>query len=153
MVTYNSIKFFDPTFIEAGKWLFWENQLNSLKNIIMHTWAKIVISSSWRRNMMDKVRDEFYLAEEKTWFNFWSHVISQTPDSLWYWRWNEILSWIDRHHATCWVWDHITHWVAIDDNDHDMKCIKRLWRFVHTRVWDWLTKEKFCEVMLILWQK
>lgn len=150
------IKFWDTPQIRKSRsdkhwnfksWIIYDFDLDlveNLKHIIEETWAWIVISSSWRHNM-ERVRDSFYAA----WLD-WNRVISRTPDSLWHWRWNEILSWLNYYHENCWVWSHVKKWVAIDDDSFDMKCVSRLWRFVHTKTSEWLTKEKAKEVIELL---
>lgn len=150
LITYDCFKFFDPNFWNAWNWLLETELLINLKYILEETGAHIVISSSWRRNMYEKLREEFLLAQEKLWYDFWSKVISKTPDSLWHWRGNEILTWLNNYHRTCKDWYHITHWIAIDDEDADMKSIKRLWNFVHTKTSQWLDVTAFAEAINLL---
>jgi len=99
------------------------------------------------------LRDQFYQHEiqnKNHSDNLWHRVISKTPHSLDHWRWNEILHWINWHNETCANWDHIKKWIAIDDDSFDMKQINRLWRFVHTKTKEWLTKEKMNECIDLL---
>ena len=105
---------------------FDEALVNNFKKLLKETWAKIVISSSWRHNMK-RCRNAFIEA----WLD-WNLVISKTPDWLWYWRWNEVLEWLNNYHKNCKDWYHIKKWIMIDDDDFDAKCVKRLWRFIHT---------------------
>lgn len=127
-----------------------EDLVKNLINIIQQTNAYIVISSSWRHWLMDVLRDEFYKNWDRLWFDLWNRVISKTPSWLDYWRWNEILTWLNDYHKTCKTWEHITNWVVIDDDSFDMKRINRLWLLVKTETHEWLTKEKAQEVILIL---
>jgi len=130
------------------KWDIWklitsldEDLVDNLVNILKQTNAFIVISSSWRRNLRETLRDEFYKNWDRLKFDLWNRVISKTPFDLWYWRWNEILTWVQEYHKTCNIWEHIKNWIAIDDDDFDMKCIKRLWNFIKTETHIWLNKE------------
>lgn len=146
----------------ADKWDKWwlitnldDDLVKNLVNIVIQTSAKIVISSSWRRNrkLMWLLRDQFYNYEIKN-KNYsddlWRRVISKTPHSLNHWRWNEILHWINWHNESCKNWDHVKKWVVIDDDSFDMKSINRLWKFVHTKTHEWLTEEKMNECIEIL---
>lgn len=140
----------------AEKWKGWlitslnEDLVDNLVGIIKQTNAYIVISSSWRYWLMEILRDEFIKNWDRLGFDLWNRVISKTPSSLNHWRWNEILTWINEYHKTCKDWEHITNYVAIDDDSFDMKCINRLGKFVHTKTHKWLTKDKTKEVIYIL---
>ena len=146
----------------AKKWDKWgiitsldEDLVINLREIIIKTWARIVISSSWRRNkeLMMKLENQFYQCVLPDIFlskNLWEQTIWKTEHSLWHWRWNEILSWIMKYNKTCKEWYHIKEWIAIDDDSFDMKCISRIWKFVKTETHEWLTKEKAEEIILKL---
>lgn len=132
----------------AEKWQSWmiydfdEDLVLNLKHLIKETWAKIVISSSWRHDM-ERVKQSFLEANLD-----YNLVIGKTPKDLNYWRWNEILHYImDFHNCETWK---ITNWIMIDDDDFDAKCVKRLWRFIHTKTSQWLTIEKMKEAIELL---
>jgi len=128
-------------------WLLTEFELelvNNLVSLIRATWAKIVISSSWRH-----IPDILYKSWNEAWLNS-NLIIWFTPSWLWHWRWNEILTWINEWHKTCPSQLYIKNWIAIDDDSADMKSINRLWRFIHTKSNQWLTKEKTQEAISIL---
>lgn len=129
--------------------------VKNLLDIVIQTWAKIVISSSWRRStiLMWKLRDQFYNYQIKNKYfseTLWNRVISKTPHSLWFWRWNEILTWLNIHNETCEKWLHISSWIAIDDDSADMKSIFRLWKLIHTKTNEWLNKEQVLQSIKIL---
>ena len=105
---------------------FDEKLVLNLKFILRTTWARIVISSSWRHDM-ERTRIAFLEAGLD-----WNLVIGKTGNGLWHWRGNEVLTRINEYHNKCLPWEHISSWVMIDDDDFDAKCIKRLWNFVHT---------------------
>jgi hypothetical protein len=130
---------------EKGKWWllteFDPKLVLNLKQIIKETDAKIVLSSSWRHHM-ELARNSFYEANLD-----WNLVMSKTPHTLWYWRGNEILTWIQDYHKTCRNWYHITNWIAIDDEKSDMKAISRLWKLIHTKWYEWLTINKMKEAI------
>jgi len=150
------IRFWDTEQIRntrSKKWDTWwiitsldEDLVDNLYEIIKETKACIVISSSWRRWLYDKLRDEFYKNWDRLNFDLWHRVISKTPYELWHWRWHEILTWIDEYHKNCW-WNHIENWIAIDDDNFDMKCITRMWKLIHTQTHEWLTVEKMREAI------
>lgn len=146
----------------AEKWDKWwlitsldKDLVFNLIKIIQETNAFIVLSSSWRRNsfLLEELEEQFYNyfeANPLLAVNLWERIIWKTPFELWYWRWNEILTWLNDYHKTCKNWYHITNWIAIDDDSFDMKSIKRLWRFIHTKTSEWLTEEKMNEAINIL---
>ena len=132
-----------------------EDLVKNLVTLIEETNSRIVLSSSWRRHLIlrTKLREQLEKVPIKVWAlttELWFRIIASTPIELWYWRWNEILTFIMNHNIACTKWNHITEWVAIDDDSWDMKSIKRLWRFVHTNIREWLTKEKMNEAINIL---
>ena len=123
-----------------NQYVFDNNLINNLKKVLEKTNARIVISSSWRHNM-ERVRDAFYDANLD-----WNLVIWKTPDNLWYWRWNEILSYINDWHKNN-IYS-ITHWVVLDDDDFDLKCISRLWKLIKTNPEVWFIEvEKAIELL------
>ena len=130
--------------------------LKNLSKIIVDTNCHIVVSSSWRRS--ERLMEEFKTQLQEL-FDDWeitdiyNRIISKTPNSLKYWRWNEILHWLNDYHRTCKSWHHITNWIAIDDDSFDMKCIKRLWNFVHTETRYWLTPDKMFDCIELLKRK
>lgn len=117
-----------------NNFIFDKELVVNLKNIIKETNAKIVISSSWRHNM-ERVDNAFIEANLDLDLDF---IFNKTPSDLWYWRWNEILTWLNDYHKTCKNWYHITNWCVIDDDDFDMKCIKKLWKLVKIDANFWL---------------
>lgn len=124
---------------------FDEKLVLNLKQIIKETGAKIVISSSWRHDM-ERVKKSFLEANLD-----YNLVVWKTKSNLWYWRWNEVLTRVmDTIKIPCTQWLNLENWVMIDDDDFDAKCVKRLWRFVHTKSNEWLTIEKMKEVINIL---
>ena len=127
-----------------------EDLMENLKMVLEKTNARIVISSSWRRGKMEILRDEFYRCGDLLWFDFWHRVIWKTPDTLWHGRGNEILTFLTQYHENCGGGNHISHWCVIDDDSFDMKCVSRLWKFVHTKTHLGLTKEKAEDTISIL---
>jgi len=128
---------------------FDKDLVENLKYLLDQTNAKIVISSSWRHNM-DRVYQSFKEAELNIELIIW-----KTDSNLNYWRWNEVLTYVmDFHkqneHRDYYDFQVIDNFVMIDDDDFDAKCIKRLWKFVHTNSKQWLTKEKVIEAINIL---
>ena len=99
---------------------------------------------------MSTLRDEFYKNWDRLNFNLWGRVISKTPHSLNYWRWNEILSWLNDYHKWIIDWPHVHNWVVIDDDSFDMKCVNRLWKLIKTETHEWLTEEKTNQVIKLL---
>lgn len=119
--------------------------VNNLKYLIYKTNSKIVISSSWRHNM-----ERVYKSFTDLWFDL-DFIIWKTPSDLNYWRWHEVLTYVmDNIKNSCMFEDIIENFVMIDDDDFDSKCVKRLWRFVHTNPREWLTMKKVEEAILIL---
>ena len=117
--------------------------VDNLNKIIFETNCYLIISSSWRHDI-ERIEKAFNKALD------YNRIIWRTPDWLWYGRWNEILTYINDYNRCCNDWYHIQNWVAIDDDSFDMKCISRLWKFVHTKTNEWLTEEKAQEAILIL---
>ena len=135
----------------AEKWTWWiiydfdEDLVLNLKHLVKETWAKIVISSSWRHDM-DRVKQSFLEANLD-----YDLVIGKTPGSLWYGRGNEVLTYVlNNLNESIMFEDVIENFVMIDDDSFDSKCVKRLWKFVHTKTHEWLTIEKMKEAINIL---
>lgn len=119
------------THIEKSQKMLSQDSCFALAKIIKETWAKIVISSSWRHHW-EQCRDLLYEIPDMDNGTIWNHVISRTWEKTWGWRATEILMWIDDYHKTCKDWWHITDWMAIDDEYFDMKAISRTWRLTKT---------------------
>ena len=106
--------------------------IKNLWEIIEKTWAKIVLSSSWRK--MPKLAQILLQPEvNKDGMSLWDIIISRTPAMTGGWRGNEILQWLTDYHSGCKEGWHITEWVAIDDCDAGMSRIRDLNCFIHTR--------------------
>ena len=115
-----------------------------LKEILKNPEVCIVVSSSWRYDM-DSVKTAF----EKSGLP-WDRVIDRTPSATNGGWSTEILMWLDEYHRTVKAGHHITHWVAIDDEQFDMKVIRRLGKLVKTDASKWLTFPDAMEAILIL---
>ncbi len=136
-------------FMERAKRILKDSAVNELIRILEQTWAKIVISSSWRHHW-EFCRDLLWDCRANDRYSLWEYVISKTPSKTDGGRSTEILSWIDQYHKTCKDWWHISHWIAIDDEGYDMKAIKRLWKLVKTNGHIGLSKEDADQVISIL---
>lgn len=114
---------------DMKNWTFNEKCVENLEYIISKTWAKIVISSSWRHNIESL---------KKTWFSSWlswDYIIWVTPSKTWWGRDEEIRQWLE--------WNSIYQsytWIAIDDEYFDMKVTDFLWNLVRTDFETWLTR-------------
>lgn len=136
-------------FMERAHKIIKQECVAELVRIIEETWAKIVISSSWRHHWA-YCRDLLWECWANDVYSIWEYVISKTPSNTDGGRSTEILSWIDQYHKDCRSWWHITHWVAIDDEWYDMKAIRRLGKLVKTDGHIWLSKENADEIISIL---
>ncbi len=58
--------------------------------------------------------------------------------------------WLDNYHNDCKKWYHITHWCAIDDEQFDMKAIKKIGKLVKTEASEGLTMDKVQEAIIKL---
>lgn len=114
--------------------------VKNLWEIIEKTGARLVISSSWRHRW-SHLQKMLQNAENESWDNLWNHVTSKTPSMTWAWRWNEILQYLNEYHSTCKEWWHITHWIALDDDDAGMSRIRDLNCLVQTRSHIWLDED------------
>ena len=113
---------------------------DNLWRIIEETGARLVISSSWRHRW-SHLQKMLQSSENGSWDNLWNHVNWKTPSMTGWWRWNEILQYLSDYHKTCKEWWHITHWIAIDDDDAWMSRIRDLNNFVQTRSHIWIDED------------
>lgn len=99
-----------------------------LNHVIRETHAKVVISSTWRKNRYDGYTDiVHYLQSTLNDFGFIGHVVDVTPDFFElrqerrykpYNRGDEIKYWLDQYAANCSTPDdYITNFVILDDED------------------------------------
>lgn len=149
------------THLEICKRRLSADAINALITILQFDNTKIVISSSWRHYMKsakELLWDISFVSYDSEWSvtwikNIWDCVIWKTPHATGGWRSTEILLWIDEHHKDCEDWNHISYWVAIDDEWFDMKAIKRMWKLIKTDPEIWLTAFDSQQAILLLWQK
>lgn len=108
--------------------------------VVVETWAKIVISSTWRQNM-DHVTELFKDSEIVR-----NNIIWRTP-FLWGWRSTEInmflIDFEKRGHT-------VENWLAIDDDVADMWYAQHHKKFVRTDTFVGFTGFHAKEVMCIL---
>lgn len=89
---------------------YWNEKLFSkkawliLKWLLEETWAKIVMSSSWRYS--DSLMEVLSNACKNIWFNIQDYIIWRTKRLEW-WRWEEIEDFVK--------WNKIEHFVILDD--------------------------------------
>ena len=126
---------------------FDSEQVKILQDVLEYTGARIVVSSSWRHNMVSFM-ESWNLAGLDP-----SLVIGHTLSATDGWRSTEILWWLDNHHAGCTASDFVSHWVAVDDEFYEMKAIKRLGKLVKTNPSLGLTPMDGAMMKRILWQK
>ena len=132
----NKILFLDLDWVmitseqDMKNWTFNEKCVENLEYILLKTWAKIVISSSWRHNLKQL---------KKAWLSSWlnlEYIVWVTPSKTWWGRDEEIRQWLE--------WNSIYqpyNWVAIDDEYFDMQITDFLWNLVRTDFETWLTRE------------
>lgn len=133
-------------YMEAAIRSLSKDAVNLLWELIINNDAKIVISSSWRhswnsetpwcRQLLEACKRPPFDYE-----NLSHYVIWITPSKTNWGRATEILLYIDRHNRNCKPWDHISHWVAIDDEQFDMKAIKRIGKLVKTEMKIWFSQD------------
>jgi len=136
------------TWIEWNISLIRKESAQNLIRILKETWTKIVISSSWRHNW-EWCRD-LLQSIEFDWESVWDYVISRTWSHTWGWRSTEIMNWINEYNQTCKKWYHVSHWVALDDEGFDMKCLNRIWKLVKTNGNVWLSDKETDLIISIL---
>ena len=103
--------------------------INNLLYIIEKTWAKLVISSSWRHELWSL---------RKTWLSYWLDwdlIIWVTPSKTNKGRNWEIKQWL--------AWNpNITDWITIDDCYYSLDWCREQNRLVQPDVNKWLTREE-----------
>lgn len=123
---------------------------DNLVRVLQDPSVFIVISSSWRHYWewcKELLQD---IVIDSNWNTVWNRVISKTWEKTWGWRSTEILMWLNEYHRTARFWYHITHWVAIDDEQFDMKAIRRIGRLIKTEAAIGLTSEHAEEIISLL---
>jgi hypothetical protein len=124
--------------------------VNNLIYIINKTWAKIIISSSWRHNLKSLKRSWL-----EAWLD-WGYIIWVTPSKTWWGRDEEIRQWLEwfliynRILNSEYAMDFISSWVAIDDEYFNMKKTDAMWKLIRTEIWTGLNTEKAEEAINIL---
>ncbi len=114
---------------DMQEWIFNQNSCNNLMYILEKTWAKLVISSSWRHNL-----EKLKIAWENNWLD-WNLIIWVAPSKTGWWRDEEILQWLR--------WNEIYQpykRLAIDDCYFKMNQIDMLWSLVRTNFSEWITR-------------
>lgn len=123
---------------------------DNLVRVLQDPSVWIVISSSWRHHWeWCKQLLEQILINDR-WDTVWNRVISKTWSKTDGGRSTEILMWLNEYHRTARFWYHITHWVAIDDEQFDMKAIRRIWKLIKTDSSLGLTAEQTDEIISLL---
>ncbi len=132
---------------------------DNLVKILQDPSAWIVISSSWRHHwpsckkllkQIPLIRNDNVEYHMNYWYTVWDRVISKTWSQTDGGRSTEILMWLNEYHRTAKVWWHVTHWVAIDDEQFDMKAIRRIGKLIKTESGVWLTSEQTDEIISLL---
>lgn len=132
---------------------------DNLVRVLQDPSVWIVISSSWRhywpncKKLLEQIpliRNENGEYHMNYWYTVWDRVISKTWSKTDGGRSTEILMWLDEYHRTCYALDYITHWVAIDDEQFDMKAIRRIGKLIKTESGVWLTAEHADEIISLL---
>lgn len=136
------IKLYEKKYKKFDK--FDDDLIETFKYLLDNAWFWIVISSSWRHNM-----DNVYQAFRDAWLDC-ERILWKTTSYTDWWRSTEILLWLDEYHKNCENWKHITRWCAIDDENYDMKTIKRLGKLVKTDSAKWITKEDCDKIISLL---
>lgn len=132
---------------------------DNLVRVLQDPSVWIVISSSWRHHwenckellqQIPLIRDGNSDYHLNYWRTVWDRVISKTWSKTDGGRSTEILMWLNEYHRTAKHWYHITHWVAIDDEQFDMKAIRRVGRLIKTESSIGLTSEHADEIISLL---
>ncbi len=125
---------------------------DNLVRVLQDPSVWIVISSSWRHHWENckELLQQIPLYPIDNSLTVWSRVISKTWEKTWGWRSTEILMWLNEYHRTAKFWYHITHWVAIDDEQFDMKAIRRIGKLIKTEAGIGLTAEHADEIISLL---
>lgn len=105
---------------------------NNLIYILNKTWAKLVISSSWRHNL-ENLKNAFF----ENWLDWNMYVVWVTPSKTWQWRDWEIFQWLSWNQSVYWE----IKWIAIDDEYYDMFKVKFLGQLLKTEFDTWLNRE------------
>ena len=152
LVTLNTIK--NKNFVdEEGRYIFDENAQNILEDIIKGTNAKIVITSSWKKNDLEYIKHVFH----KRNFKFVDSIIGEIGTVYKYLteegrqilsltRGNEIQTWLEFYFG--YDFNEKIKYVIIDD-DSDMLYSQRN-NFVQTTFETGLTQELGKKAMQIL---
>lgn len=132
---------------------------DNLVKVLQDPSVWIVVSSSWRHHwegckelleQIPLIRNEDGQYGINYWYTVWDRVISKTWSKTDGGRSTEILMWLDEHHRTCYPLDYVTHWVAIDDEQFDMKAIRRVGKLIKTEGGIGLTSEHADEIISLL---
>lgn len=140
---------FSLNYMERAKSLLSQDACYALAKILKDPSVHIVVSSSWRHHW-SWLRELLCDIPDLTNWVLWNHVISKTPEKTWGWRSTEILMWLNEYHRTAKFWYHITHWVAIDDEQFDMKAIARIGKLIKTDPAIWLTSDEADKIISLL---
>jgi len=126
---------FDGVITIPPKWFFRAELIKNVKKIVEATEAKIVVSSSWRSETIDKTKSIIIDRKRRCPRNsmlFW--LVDNFYDVLHTYRGNrgqEIKDWLDTH-------DNIDNYVIIDDDNDFLD--EQLYHFVQTNYEDGLTE-------------
>ena len=120
---------------------FHKEKVEILKDILERTWAKIVISSSWKYRLDRLV---------KQWTEFDIPIFIDTTQHHY---------WVNRKDRQIEILERIQHnqvkdYVIIDDcNWHEFWFFEKVWRIVKTDAMKWITKKEWEKVINILMNK
>lgn len=123
---------------------------DNLVRVLQDPSVWIVISSSWRHYWEGCKLLLEQIPINDRWDTVWNKVISKTWSKTDGGRSTEILMWLNEYHRTAKFWYHITHWVAIDDEQFDMKAIRRIGKLIKTEAAIGLTSEQADEIISLL---
>lgn len=140
---------FSLSYMDRAKSLLSQDACFALAKILSDPSVWIVVSSSWRHHWewLKELLSSVPTMQNDT---IWDRVISKTWHNTWGWRSTEILMWLNEYHRTARFWYHVTHWVAIDDEQFDMKAIRRIGKLIKTESGVWLTSEQTDEIISLL---